>query len=162
MDKLRYWWRIFRDAGILWIECNAFSYAGSLAFYTLFSLAPTIIIAVTVASLVMGEASAQSRVVEEFQAFMGDDAASLVEEAVANSQVESGGILPTVAGIAALMVGATTVFAQMQHLEGQTQTVPKHIADFYQETLFLADAGAGTGFHSAGVIDAGCRVAGHT
>ncbi|WP_339859817.1 YihY/virulence factor BrkB family protein [Pseudohongiella acticola] len=115
MDKLRYWWRIFRDAGILWIECNAFSYAGSLAFYTLFSLAPTIIIAVTVASLVMGEASAQSRVVEEFQAFMGDDAASLVEEAVANSQVESGGILPTVAGIAALMVGATTVFAQMQY-----------------------------------------------
>lgn len=115
MDKLRYWWRICRDAGILWIECNAFSYAGSLAFYTLFSLAPTIIIAVTVASLVMGEASAQSRVVEEFQAFMGDDAASLVEEAVANSQVESGGILPTVAGIAALMVGATTVFAQMQY-----------------------------------------------
>ncbi|MBC54800.1 MAG: ribonuclease BN [Gammaproteobacteria bacterium] len=115
MNKLRYGWHIVRDAGVLWLECNAFSYAGALAFYTLFSLAPTIIIAVTVASFFLGEATAQSQVVQEFQSFMGDDAASLVEEAVANSQLESSGILPTVAGIAALMVGATTVFAQMQY-----------------------------------------------
>ncbi|HBX37017.1 MAG TPA: YihY/virulence factor BrkB family protein [Pseudohongiella sp.] len=115
MDTLRYVWRLLVDAGKLWMECNAFSYAGSLAFYTLFSLAPTVIIAVSVASVVLGEAAAQGQIVAEFQSVMGNDAASLIEEAVANSRIEANGILPTVAGIAALMVGATTVFAQLQY-----------------------------------------------
>ena len=45
---LVFWWKVIQDATSLWLERNAFSYAGSLAFYTLFSLAPTVIIAVTV------------------------------------------------------------------------------------------------------------------
>ena len=49
-----FWWNVVQDATSLWLERNAFSYAGSLAFYTLFSLAPTIIIAVTVIGVVMG------------------------------------------------------------------------------------------------------------
>lgn len=114
MEKLRYWTNILRDAGKLWVECNAFSYAGSLAFYTLFSLAPTIIIAVTVTGFVLGEEAAQGQIVAEFQDVMGTEAATLVEEAVYNSRIDSSGIFPVVAGVVALMIGATTVFAQMQ------------------------------------------------
>lgn len=115
MDKLRYGWQLIRDSGKLWIECNAFNHAGSLAFYTLFSLAPTIIIAVAVIGLVLGEQAAQGQIVAEFQDVMGAEAASLVEEAVSNSRVDNSGIFPAVAGILALMIGATTVFAQMQY-----------------------------------------------
>jgi len=114
-NKFRYWWHIVRDSGKLWVECNAFNHSGSLAFYTLFSLAPTVIIAVAIMGLVLGEDAAQGRIVEQFQDIMGTEAAIVVENAVADSRIESSGIFPALAGVVALMVGATTVFAQMQY-----------------------------------------------
>lgn len=115
MESVRYWLKIFWDALQLWLQCNAFSYAGSLAFYTLFSLAPVVIIAVTVIGLVLGEQAAQGEIVAQFQDVMGEDAARVVENAVSQSRIEESGLFPTLAGVAALVVGATTVFAQMQH-----------------------------------------------
>ncbi|MGM0824186.1 MAG: YihY/virulence factor BrkB family protein [Pseudomonadota bacterium] len=109
-----FWGNVIKDSATLWLQRNAFSYAGSLAFYTLFSLAPTIIIAVTVIGLVLGEEAAQGQIVAQLQSTMGADAAALVEEAVAQSRIQEAGIMPTLLGVAALMVGATTVFAQMQ------------------------------------------------
>lgn len=108
------WWRITRDAGRLWLDCNAFSYSGSLAFYTLFSLAPTVIIAVSVIGLVFGEDAAQGQIVAQLQHAMGTEAATAVEQAVARSRIAESGLLPTLLGFVALGVGATTVFAQMQ------------------------------------------------
>ncbi|MDR5905904.1 YihY/virulence factor BrkB family protein [Franzmannia qiaohouensis] len=109
-----YWWRIVHAAIQLWLKRNAFSYAGSLAFYTLFSLAPTVIIAVTVIGVVLGEDAAQGQIVAQLQGTMGEDAAIMVQQAVAQSRIEESGLLPTLLGIGALLVGATTVFAQMQ------------------------------------------------
>ena len=109
-----FWWNVVQDAVSLWLERNAFSYAGSLAFYTLFSLAPTIIIAVTVIGVVLGEEAAQGQIVAQLQDTLGTDAASAIEQAVAQSRIEESGLLPTLLGFIALMVGATTVFAQMQ------------------------------------------------
>lgn len=109
-----FWWNVVQDATSLWLERNAFSYAGSLAFYTLFSLAPTIIIAVTVIGVVMGEEAAQGQIVAQLQGTLGTDAALAIQEAVAQSRIEESGLLPTLLGVGALMIGATTVFAQMQ------------------------------------------------
>jgi membrane protein len=109
-----FWWTVMQDATSLWLERNAFSYAGSLAFYTLFSLAPTIIIAVTVIGVVMGEEAAQGQIVAQLQGTLGMDAAVAIQEAVAESRIEESGLLPTLLGVGALLVGATTVFAQMQ------------------------------------------------
>ncbi len=109
-----FWWKVVQDATSLWLERNAFSYAGSLAFYTLFSLAPTIIIAVTVIGVVMGEEAAQGQIVAQLQGTLGVDAAVAIQDAVAQSRIEESGILPTLLGVGALLIGATTVFAQMQ------------------------------------------------
>ncbi|MFJ5537060.1 YihY/virulence factor BrkB family protein [Vreelandella titanicae] len=109
-----FWWEVVQDATSLWLERNAFSYAGSLAFYTLFSLAPTIIIAVTVIGVVMGEEAAQGQIVAQLQGTLGVDAAVAIQDAVAQSRIEESGILPTLLGVGALVIGATTVFAQMQ------------------------------------------------
>lgn len=109
-----FWGRVVRDAMTLWLERNAFSYAGSLAFYTLFSLAPTIIIAVTVIGVVLGEEAAQGQIVAQLQGTMGQGAAAAIEQAVAQSRIEESGLLPSLLGVGALLVGATTVFAQMQ------------------------------------------------
>ncbi|ATJ82862.1 ribonuclease BN, putative [Halomonas beimenensis] len=113
--NLAFWARVVREAVRLWVDRNAFSYAGSLAFYTLFSLAPTIIIAVTVIGLVLGEEAAQGQIVAQLQDTMGPGAARAIQEAVAQSRIEASGLWPTLLGIGALLVGATTVFGQMQH-----------------------------------------------
>jgi len=115
VQALRYWWQIVRDTVELWLKFNAFSYAGSLAFYTLFSLAPTVIIAVAVIGIFLGEDAAQGQIVGQLQDVMGVEAARAVEQAVSNSRIDQSGLFPTVAGIVALVVGATTVFAQMQY-----------------------------------------------
>lgn len=107
-------WTLFRDAGGTWLEQNAFLHAGSLAFYTLFSMAPVVIIAVGVAGVLFGEEAARGEIVGHLEALVGREAALTVEEAVARSRPEEAGLLATAAGVVALVVGATTVFAQMQ------------------------------------------------
>ncbi|HUF48033.1 MAG TPA: YihY/virulence factor BrkB family protein [Vicinamibacterales bacterium] len=110
----RGWVRTFARAGGRWLERNAFVHAGSLAFYTLFSLAPVVIVAVAVAGILFGEQAARGEVVTQIEGFLGADAARAVEGAVVRSRIEVSGILPLVAGAAVLLFGATTVFAQMQ------------------------------------------------
>ncbi len=110
-----FWLGVVKAAINLWFERNAFSYAGSLAFYTLFSLAPVVIIAVTVIGLVLGEEAAQGQIVAQLQGTMGEEAAAAIEQAVSQSRIEESGLLPTLLGFGALIVGATTVFAQMQY-----------------------------------------------
>lgn len=111
---LRRWWAIGLDAVHLWLDRNAFSLAGSLAFYTLFSLAPVFIIAVAVIGVVYGEDAAQGQIVAQLQGLVGREAAAAVEQAVARSRIQASGLLPTLLGVGTLVVGATTVFAQMQ------------------------------------------------
>lgn len=113
-STILFWFGVTRSATKLWLERNAFSYAGSLAFYTLFSLAPVIIIAVTVIGLVLGEDAATGQIVEQLKDTMGTGAAEAIQSAVAQSRIQESGLLPSLLGVGALLVGATTVFGQMQ------------------------------------------------
>nr|WP_228716792.1 YihY/virulence factor BrkB family protein [Halomonas pellis] len=113
--SIKFWWLTIKDAVQLWLDRNAFSYAGSLAFYTLFSLAPTVIIAVAVIGVVFGEDAAQGQIVTQLQGTVGEEAAKAVEQAVAESRPQESGVVPTLLGIGGLLIGATTVFAQMQY-----------------------------------------------
>lgn len=114
LNAIFYWWRIVRDSIQLWIDSSAFTYAGALAFYTLFSLAPIMVIAVAVIGTVFGEEAAQGQIVAELEEAIGRQPAGAVEEALARSRMEDGGLFPTLMSIGGLLVGATVVFAQMQ------------------------------------------------
>ncbi len=111
---LRYWLGILGSAARNWSESQAFSYAAALGFYTLFSIAPITIVVVTMVGLVLGEQAARGELIEQLQDVLGPEAAGVIETAVINSQIDQSGIWPTVIGIAAIIIGATTVFAQMQ------------------------------------------------
>ncbi len=108
------WFQVLKGTVQLWLERNAFAYAGALAFYTLFSLAPVMIIAITIIGVVLGPEAAQGQIVGQLEGAIGADAAEAVEGAVAASRLEQAGWLPTVVGVGAILIGATTVFAQMQ------------------------------------------------
>ncbi len=98
----------------LWLSNNAFQHAGALAFYTLFSLAPLLIILIAITGAVFGEEAARGEISSQIGALIGSQAAEAVEGAVRRSRVGEAGLLPTVLGVAALLFGSTTVFAQMQ------------------------------------------------
>ncbi|MEA3639690.1 MAG: YihY/virulence factor BrkB family protein [Lamprobacter sp.] len=99
----------------LWLEHNAFMQAGALAFFTIFSLAPTLIIAVTVIGVVLGQGAAQGEIVAQLQGAMGAEAASAIEQAILMSRPQETGPLPTLIGIGAILIGATVVFGQLRY-----------------------------------------------
>ena len=110
----RHWAAVFKSAGKNWIESQAFIYAAALAFFTVFSIAPVVILIVAVLGLVLGEDTARAELMGQLEAVMGAQAVGVVETAITNSRIEDSGIWPTLAGLGATIVGATTVFAQMQ------------------------------------------------
>jgi membrane protein len=106
--------QILKTAAQRWLEREAFQHAGALAFCTLFSLAPLVIILVAIVGTVFGEDAASGQISAAISDLVGAQAATAVEEAVRRSRLQEAGILPTLLGIGALIFGATTVFAQMQ------------------------------------------------
>ena len=114
VERLRYWYQVLRRSVDLWLESQAFVYAAALAFFTVFSIAPVVIVAVAVVGLVMGEDAAAGRIMTELEGTIGPQAAEFVQVAVQSAQVDTGGIWATVLGITLIVVGATTVFGQMQ------------------------------------------------
>ncbi|MBK8163579.1 MAG: YihY/virulence factor BrkB family protein [Gammaproteobacteria bacterium] len=105
---------------------RAATQAAGLSFYTLFSLAPIMIVVVTMVGLVLGERAAHGELTEQLQAALGTEAAGMINTAVVNSRIDHSGIWPTLLGVCAIIIGATTVFAQMQQsLNRIWQVVPR-------------------------------------
>ena len=114
-DWIRYWVGVMKETVRLWLEAQVFVHAAALAFFTVFSIAPVVIVAVTIVGLVLGDDAAQGQIARQLEAAIGPEAAAAVQTAVEGSRIERSGILPTLAGIGAVLFGATTVFAQMQN-----------------------------------------------
>lgn len=113
-SPLRYWLGIFGAAVNIWLRSQAFIFAAALAFFTVFSIAPVMIVVVAIIGIVFGERAAQGEIMTQLQEALGAEAAGFIETAVINSQIDQSGIWPMLVGIVAIVVGATTVFAQMQ------------------------------------------------
>lgn len=110
-----YWAKVGRTTVRIWLDAQVFIHAAALAFFTVFSVAPVMIVAVSIVGLVLGERAAAGQIAQQLEAAIGPEAAAAVQTAVEGSRVERSGILPTVAGVGAVLFGATTVFAQMQN-----------------------------------------------
>lgn len=109
-----FWFRVLRRSIRCWLDANAFVFAAALAFFTVFSIAPVVIIAVAVVGLVLGEEAASGEIAAQLEDVLGARAAEAVQTAVASSQIDQSGLMPMLLGVGAMVFGATTVFAQMQ------------------------------------------------
>jgi membrane protein len=85
-----------------------------MAFYTVFSLAPLMILLVAAAGIFFGEEASRGEIAAQIESLVGSQAAKAMESAVEGSTIEESGIFPTLIGVLALLFGATTVFAQVQ------------------------------------------------
>lgn len=111
---IRYGADLVRNTVRIWLDAQVFLHAAALAFFTVFSIAPVVIVAVSVVGLVLGESAAQGEIAQQLQEAIGPEAARAVQTAVENSRIQHSGLLPTFAGVGAMLFGATTVFSQMQ------------------------------------------------
>ena len=88
--------------------------SGSLAYYTVFSLAPMFVIIIFVAGLVLGQEAAQGQIETQLTSFIGADAASQIQDMIKNAAIQDKGGMALVIGILVLLIGATTVFGEIQ------------------------------------------------
>ena len=96
-----------------WWNDNTFRLSASLAFYTVFSIAPILVIAISVAAVAFDEQSARAQIVQQMNNLVGDEGGRAVDELIQNART-SGGTLATVLSIVMLLVGSTAVFAELQ------------------------------------------------
>lgn len=108
------WLKVFIDAAKAWNADNAFQHSASVAFYTLFSLAPITLIAVSVAGIFFGEEIAAQQFSTQVGQLVGKDSAELVQKTMAANALQAGTWLQSSLGIGLLVFGATTVFGQLQ------------------------------------------------
>ena len=108
-------WQFLKTTINEWVEAEPFQLAAALSYYTLFSLAPLLLIAIGVAGLVFGREAAQNQIVETLQGMIGQDSAEAVQEMIqASSEKPKTGLLSTVVGFVALLFGAGGVVGQLQ------------------------------------------------
>jgi membrane protein len=107
-------WGLMKNAVSGWVEHRAWSEGAALSYYTAFSIAPLLLIVIAVAGLVFGEDAARGAIVQQLQGMVSPDAAKAVESLLQSASKPSEGIVSTVIGVALLVLGATTVLAELQ------------------------------------------------
>ena len=107
-------WTLIKLAASAWLDDYAPSMGAALSYYTLFSLAPLLLIVISVAGLVFGADAVRGEIVGQLQGLMGKDAAKTVEQILASVSQPAQGITATVIGIVLVLIGATSVFAELQ------------------------------------------------
>ncbi len=107
--------RVMKAAVVNWIDDDAPSMGAALAFYTLFSVAPILLIVISVAGLWFGEAAARGEIFAQLSQLVGSDSALTINSLVEDANRPAAGIVGTVVGLGALLIGATTVFAELRN-----------------------------------------------
>lgn len=107
-------WAALKKAGGAWVDDRAQSMGAALAYYTVFSIAPLLLIAISVAGLVFGQDAARDSVVAQLQGLMGQAGAEAVQAMLKSVSTPSTSIVGTVVGVVVLIIGATSVFAELQ------------------------------------------------
>jgi membrane protein len=97
-----------------WVDDYAPSMGAALAYYTLFSLTPLLLIAIAVAGLVFGEEAARGEIVAQIEGLIGREGAIAVQGLLESANEPAHGVVALVLSLVTLIVGATTVFAELQ------------------------------------------------
>ena len=113
--NVRQLWTLAKEAAAAWSDDYAPSMGAALAYYTLFSIAPLVLIVVSVAGLAFGEDAARRQIFDELRGLMGDQGAMAVQGLLQSVSKPREGIVSTVVGVVVMLVGATTVLSELQN-----------------------------------------------
>jgi membrane protein len=145
-------WQVCKKAAVSWNDDAAPTLGAALAYYTAFSLAPLLLIAVSIASLVVSESEARAGILRELKQTLGPDTGAAFVTILDDTNRAGGHAVVTAVGLATLLLGASGVFVQLQdsfNIIWKTQALPRTdnaIVHFLRNRLLSFTAVLGTGF----------------
>ncbi|HUQ50906.1 MAG TPA: YihY/virulence factor BrkB family protein [Gammaproteobacteria bacterium] len=107
-------WPLIKASVVAWRQDYASSMGGALAYYTLFSIAPVLIIVIAVAGFFLGAEAARGEIVTQLRGLLGEEGAAAVQGLLESASKPEEGLFATLSSLALLLLGATTVFAELQ------------------------------------------------
>ena len=114
MPDLRQLWTVMRCAVSDWLDDRCSSKGAALAFYTLFSMAPILVLVLAVAGAFFGAEAAQGQLFGQLRGLLGDKGAAAIQLLLAGARSHDSGLKATLVASALLLVGATSVFAELK------------------------------------------------
>ena len=107
-------WEVLKNAGKGFLKDKVPKLSGSLAYYTVFSLGPMLLVIIFLANLFWRQNAIEGTIVEQLQSLVGSRAANQIQEIIKNASVEGNSPFAAVAGFVTLFIGATSVFTEIQ------------------------------------------------
>ena len=107
-------WTLARDSALGWVNHNASRTGAALAFYTVFSLAPILLLSIAIAGLFFGEKAARGEIFDQIRGLIGPSGAAAVQLVVQNASESGAGALSTVFSVLTVMIGATTALVELK------------------------------------------------
>jgi membrane protein len=117
-------WRLVLEAVLEWVGDRASRKGAALAFYTVFSLAPILIMAIAIAGCFFGEDAARGEIVAQVRDLLGPQGAQAIAAMIRNASRPGAGAAATAIGVVTLFVGATTALAELKDGLDQIWHVP--------------------------------------
>jgi membrane protein len=114
MKSLKSAWQLIKETLSGWSDDKAPRMGAALSYYTAFSLAPILVLAISIAGLVFGRDAAQGRIVGQLEGLLGHDSAAVVQAMLAKASQRGSGVIATVVGLVTLLIGATGVVIELQ------------------------------------------------
>ena len=108
------WWAMVKDAVAAWSNDYAPSMGAALSYYGVFSMAPLLLIVISIAGLIFGEDVARGEVLGQLRGLMGEAPAQAIDAVLASMSKPANGITSTVLSVVVLLIGATSVFGELQ------------------------------------------------
>ena len=112
--KLKALYELAKTAFGNWLADYAPSMGAALAYYTVFSIAPLLVIVIAAAALIFGQDAAQAAIIGQASGLIGENGATAIESMLASAQKPREGMIAGALGIVILIVGATSVFAELE------------------------------------------------
>ena len=113
MTRLKEIWKLIKRAGESWLDHNATRLAAAVAFYSILSLAPLLLLSVAIAGFIFGEEAARGELVDQMRDLVGDEGAKVIQDTLAKAKKTEHGIFATVVGSVTLLLGAAGVFGEL-------------------------------------------------
>jgi membrane protein len=135
LDLVKAMTSLLMQAGAAWFADNAPRFGAALAFYTLFSLAPVLIVTVSVAGAVFGNKAAQGEVIRQFQGLMGTQGATAIETILKSINRPALGTFATALGLFAILIGASGAFNELQDALNTIWRVDNKTDNFWMVTI---------------------------
>ncbi len=118
------YWALLKQVFNAWLDDDVPSMGAALAYYTLFSLAPLLLIVISVAGLVFGQEAARGEIESQLRTLMGEPGANAVQALLVSVGKPSESSWATLLGLLLLLIGATTVFGELQSALDRIWRVP--------------------------------------